>query len=400
MNHASRLEGAIAATMVASTLLWFCACGEPLLAPVDAAADAASPDAVVPVELETPVTDSAPPGRDGVAPRGSPDAVWSFSPPEADRVLAIVPHPTSAASFGVLTQDPDDVVRFKITTDLGRSFSRARFIGERQNAQVRAASWSRTDTSLIGLLLGEGVLAPFDVLASVDAGRYFSTHRQHGPSQRVGYLSTEGGALRVRVANKPTSSTLYTFDVASAMATAPLGWTELVGAPGHGPFAVRPSLPSEVLAVVDTTLMRCSSGVCASSSLPVLGGDVRISELEFNPSDDTQVIAKAEGAGGVDGHVLLSRDAGVSFTVVHHVPGYFQRAFFERRAGSSTLFALAGKTVMRSPDAGRTWHDVTPKDDLIPGATTAIYVYDIAARAGGGLVAKGTFNYYFLAPQS
>jgi hypothetical protein len=375
--------------------LWLAGCGESLNAPIVTELDAASPDASLPVGVKSPGADAAV----EAGPKTSSRINWSYSLPEPDRVLAIVPHPTSPTGFGVLVQDPDDVVKFKITTDLGRTFSRPRFIGVLPNVQVVGTSWSQTDPSLIALLLGEGVLQPLEVLVSFDAGRYFSAQRQQGPTQRIGHLSTEGGVLRVRVGNTQTSSTLYTFgNLASPTPT----WVALLGAPGGEPFAVRPSVHDEVLAA-STVLMRCVSGVCAPSNLPAALGDVRFSELEFNPNDNTQVIAKAEqvGATGTEaGYVLFSRNAGASFAVVRRSLGSrFERAFFERRLGSATLFALADKTVLRSPDSGLTWEDVTPKDGLIPDGRTAVYVYDIAARAGGGLLAKGTFNYYFLAPQ-
>ncbi len=320
-----------------------------------------------------------------------------------DQVLGVLAHPTDPRRFGVLFADGSTKVRLKVSGDDGTTFARARLVCEVEGARILAGEWSRSDPSSIAVIAaGQFAAESVAAYASTDGGAYFFGRSEYGPSypnpNSFRQLSLEGGILRVRTAGPVGGSTLVTLsaDVPAPGSGSGSEWRTLDGAPGTGAFAIRPGAPDEVLAGSGGTLRRCIGGACTISTIP--GSFAEISSIEYGRDDTRRVLAAGyDGTAGTQ-TILLSTDAGATFVGLRtSSTSGAPQAFFDRRPGSRDIFARAGARVHRSRDHGATWEDVTPPQDLVPGSPTATIIQWIAPRAGGGLLAYGTFRYYVLA---
>ncbi len=73
---------------------------------------------------------------------------------------------------------------------------------------------------------------------------------------------------------------------------------------------------------------------------------------------------------------------------------------FDPRPGSTTLYlhGLAGNTILRSTDNGKTLSDVTPPSNLDPKSNLSTYAYSMDVAADGAIIALSAPGVLRMAP--
>jgi hypothetical protein len=130
----------------------------------------------------------------------------------------------------------------------------------------------------------------------------------------------------------------------------------------------------------------CQAESCTISSLPA-GKALR--SAVYSRSDPLRVVAVARDESLNSCHVLVSSDAGASFTETLAFPPSVisdDQIVLDPRPGEDIVFIRYNTTLIRSDDGGMTWVDVSLPADLVPQGS---YILDFTVAADGAVLGIG-----------
>ena len=335
-------------------------------------------------------------GAGGGASGGATSVTWQvIENSSVYGVKAITGHPTEpntiAAVFDKMSLKPGapTTVAVALSKDSGKTltFTHVMDIPKNSNVDSNGLVWHPTDASKIAFAFNFPYGFDYKDLwrlgRSSDGGQSFSVS---SIVKLYGLVWTDGLAASVDGSFKVSTDFGASFVSPTSQ---PPGCTT--------PQAYAKSASVEVFACGKTGLFNCVAGKCQASTGP---SNIEVRRVVSVPSDAKRFVAL--GVAGAKFQILLSVDAGVSFTAAQELPAGNWKLLVDYRPKGKVLALLNSAAskydVWRSLDAGSSFADVTPPANLKNSKGLSTYAYEIGLTAGGSIVAYTAAGWLRLDP--